>query len=390
VTTQPAPGSLFLPQNGLTWKESKDQDLMYRIKRAKFNIGGGSLLLENARLPDKLLGENPLRTYEDSRTIYVKHMCHGHEPGDEVRIDGAIDVAGIPASTYINDLHTIDAVDINGYSFTLPVAAPTASSTTFGGGSNVLSRRNAIFNVVNPQIETIVPKSTSIEVSAKFAEGKSISSTRITAGQRWQRDAQYQRISLKQNVDFDTPKAVYNTFVETNEFGSGEKSTYVKVDFKTASDYVSPVVDMQRASLILVGYCQDDPSVTPAINFVDETQPSGGSTGAKHITTPVVLEQDAVGIEAKASVVLPEGASVDFYYRTASSDENIYDKSWTLHPSTELVPNDNSGEFREIVWVPGGPGGYLQPFNQAQLKLVMRGADRHIMMKNLRIRYLAV
>lgn len=390
VTTQPAPGSLFLPQNGVFWLETKDHDLMFRINRAKFDTGGGSLILRNANLPAKLLNESPLQTYGGTRKIYVHHMCHGFEPGDLAFIDSAQDIAGIDATAWLNRSHTVDSADIHGFTFTYPDSAPVASTSATGGGDRVLSRRNAVFSVVNPFVETIVPSNTSIDVSAKFTEGKNISSTRITANDRWAQDEEYSRLTLKQNAEFGTPKAIYNFAAQELNLGAGVASTYIKLDLKASNDYVSPVVDLQRASLVMVGFCQDNPEVTPHINGVDETQPSGGTTGAKHITAPVVLDQDAVGIEAKATVNIPKDAEIDLYYRTAGADENIYDQSWELQNMEYTLPKDNSSTYREATWLPGGRNGVLKPFNQAQLKMVMRGADTSPSMKDLKIRYLAV
>ena len=390
VTTQPAPGSLFLPQNGMFWLETKDQDLMYKINRAKFDLGGGSLILKNARLPDKLLGPNPLQTYSGTRKIFVNHKCHGLEPGDIAYIDSAEDIAGIDANSWLNGAHTVDSADINGYTFEYSASEAVATSSSIGGGDKVLSRRNAVFNVLNPYIETIIPNNTSLDVSAKFTEGKNISSTRITAAGRWSQDQEYSRITLKQNVDFQTPKGIYNFSAQELNLGAGVASTYVKVDMKTANDYVCPVIDLQRSSLVLVGYCQDDPDVTPHINPVDETQPTGGTTGSKHITAPVLLEQDAVGIDARALVNLPDGADVVMYYRTASADENIYEKYWTQLPPVYPVPSDNSSTFRDANWLAGGPGGTLKPFNQVQMKFILKGGDQAPIVRNLRFRYLAV
>ena len=390
VTTQPAPGSLFLPQNGMFWVETKDQDLMFKLKRASFDLGGASLILKNANLPAKLLNSNPLQTYSGTRKVYVHQMCHGLEPGDLAFIDSAENIAGITASTYLNGSHVVDSADIHGFTFTYDSVGPVANSSSIGGGDKVLSRRNAIFNVTNPYIETVIPNNTSIDVSAKFTEGKNISSTRITASGRWTQDEEYSRVTPRQNVEFATPKAIYNVAAETLNLGAGVASAYVKVDLKTANNYVSPVIDLQRASLVLVGFCQDNPDVTPHINPVAETQPSGGTTGSKHITAPVFLDQDAVGIEARALVNIPNAADIVMYYRTASADENIYEKYWKVQSPVDDIPFDNSIRYRDAQWLAGGKGGTLKPFNQVQVKFVLKGADAAPSMRNLRLRYLAV
>ena len=417
TSTQNAPGALYLPQNGLSWIEAKDQDLMYVLNRAKFDLGGGSLILKNAPLPPKLLGQadptkqSPkpnIETFAGTRKIYVHHANHGLEPGDLCRLD-SVATLGLGASgyatsiegsgvftnsssivSYIEGAHTVDSVDVNGYSFTYDVAHPVETSSGLGSSHNTLSRRNAIFNTAMPTIETVVPNFTSIDASAKWSEGKMLSSTRINAAGRWSQDADYSRVTLMQNIDFDTPKAIYNVAAEEANFGAGVRSVYFKLDLKTSNDYVSPIVDMQRASLTLAGFKLDNPTVTPGIISVDETNPTSGTTGSKHITTPVFLEQDAVGIDVRALVNIPNDADILCYYRTAGADENIQDKYWVYQDKVDNIPYDNSQVYRDAQWLPGGLGGTLKPFNQAQFKFVFVGGDRAPSIKNLRYRYLAV
>lgn len=383
VTTQPAPGALFLPQNGVFWIESKDQDLMFKLTRAKFDIGAGSLILKNSALPSMLLQENPIYTTNGSSEIYVRHPQHGLVVGDVAAIDSAEDVGGITAAT-LNDEHAVIAFDAMGYKVDV---GSNATATAIGGGDDVLSRRNAVFSVANPYLETIVPNFTSVDVSAKFTSGRSVSGSET----RFVQDTIYQRITPKQNIDFSAPRAIYSTELEDAQL-AGDASVYVKIDFKTSNDYVSPIVDMQRASLILANSVIDNPDVTPAIYEVPETEPYGGTAACKHITSPVMLEQSAVGIEAKFDVNLPSGSDVVFYYRTASADENIYDKPWVAHSPVSSIPNDNDQTFREVTYLPGGQGGTLKPFNQAQTKVVFKGGDvsNSPSLKGMRIKWLAV
>lgn len=366
VTSQPAPGSLFLPQNGVMWLESKDQDLMFNLHRAQFNLGGGSLILRNARLPATALEDNPIRTTSGSSVVYVAQNGHGLAVGDEAYLDSCLaDINGIPLSS-INGMHTIDSADIHGYTINVGSAA---SSTGFGGGDTIIARKNKVFSVANVYVESIIPNFTSIDMSAKFTSGKYISGSNT----RFNQDAQYVRVTPLQNIDFDAPKAIYNSSSEDSNLGAGVYSSYIKVDLKTSNDYVSPIIDLQRASLIVAGYNIDDPDVTPHIYNVDETQPYGGTTGSKHITTPITLEEAAVGIEARAKMNLPDGSDIDFYWRTASVDQNINDQYWTKQPKQDEIPNDNDMTFREARFLVGGQGGGMEPFNQVQMKYVFKG-----------------
>jgi hypothetical protein len=380
ITSQPAPGSLFLPQNGVLWLESKDQDLMFNLHRASFDLGGGSLILRNARLPAAALSDNPIRTTSGSSTVFVSQKGHGLAVGDQAYLDSCgVDVNGIPLAS-INGAHTVTAADINGYQIDV---SSVATETGFGGGDSILARKNKVFSVANAYVESIIPNFTSIDTSAKFTSGKYISGSNT----RFLQDTQYVRVTPQQNIDFRTPKAIYNQSSEDSDLGAGVYSSYVKVDLKSSNDYVSPIIDLQRASLILAGYNIDDPAVTPHIYPVSEEEPYGATGGCRHISTPVTLAVSAVGIDTRVRVNLPDGADLQFWYRTASSDQNINDQRWVNQEIESAIPNDNDQTFREAHFLAGGQGGNLKPFNQVQTKIVLTGSMNTPMLAGIESNY---
>lgn len=410
VTTQPSSGSLFLPQNGLFWSEAKDQDLMMKITRCNFDksLGGGSLILRNGPLPVGQLDNNPVKITSGGTVVHVNFPCSGLMENDLVVIDSCGDISNIIADTYLNGplQHRVTAADIHGFTFdyaeTIP-GAPDADATISGGGDRVLSQRNMVFDIANPNIETIVPNYTSIDVSAKFSSGVHASGS---ASNRFKPNglaqpmstAKYERITPDQNIEFDGPRAIYHSgVVDTignSGLGGGEidkkYSTYFKVDMKTSNGYVSPIVDLQRASLTVVGECIDDGETSNQINGVEETSPTGGSAGSKHITTPVTTEIPAVAIDIRADVYLPTNSSVDCYYRVGSADQNLSELNWILATPLQAVPTTGSNVSTELKWLPGRQNGTLNPFQQSQVKFVMKGIDKGPQLKGITIRTLAV
>jgi len=366
VTTQPIPGSLFLPQNGTNYIESKDQDLMFRLVRAKFKQGGGSLIMKNAETGLFELTENPIHTTKDTTTIVVNHKSHGHRVGDIVQIAGAETTNGVPAGE-INGDRTIVTASLNHYTFN---STSNATATGFGGGDQVRSGSNHIFSVANLQLENSVPPTSSVDVSGKFTSASYISGNNV----RFTQDPQYIRITPNTNVDFDKPRALYTTKLEGDNLPTGERSIYIKVDYKSGNDYVSPMVDLQRTSIIIAGYAMDNPDTTPDVfENVPETNPSGGTAGSKHITTPVSLPEPATGIDARIMANLPDSSDIIFYYRTADADEDITLQPWIKQTPTRDVPRRNDATTEQVEFLPGGRNGTLKPFYQAQTKLVMVG-----------------
>lgn len=384
VTTQEGNGTLFLPQNGVVWLESMNQDLMMKLTRAKFDLSGGSLLLKNAPLSALLLDDNPIRLYSGSELVYVSAPCHGLSVGDITTLSGCTTVDNVSAVA-LNTAHTVEAVDLEGYRIQITGINPTKDVS--GGGEAVLSRRNAIFDVGNLNVESIVPNFSSVDYSAKFLTGNHISDTTTVrflpnnqAGSMI--DAKFEKITPDQNIEFDQPRAIFNSAKTDGTSGLGgttpgsNASVYVKADLKSSNDYVSPIIDLQRTSLTLIGECFDDGNTS--LNPVPETAASGGTAGSKHITTPVTLEVPAVSIDVRAEVITPPGSNVDLYYRTATADQNISEVSWVYQPPENSVANSTSPV--EAKWLPGGKNGTLPPFQQAQTKFVMTGVDHSPML----------
>jgi hypothetical protein len=400
ITTQPSPGALFLPQNGVLWNESKDQDLMFDIVRAKFDLTGGSAILRTVAQPAKLLDNNPIRLTSGSGKVYVKAPNHGLAPGDTVQLDSCENISNIIASTYLNGINlTVDSADIHGYTFTMS-GGVTADEDITGGGERVLTQQNNVFDVANPNIETVVPNFTSVDMSAKFTTGIHIGGNSVSRFlpngiSQSMSVAKWQRITPDQNIEFKEPRAIYHSDITDATSGLGgadetsKYSAYFKVDFKSSNDYVSPIVDMQRSSLTIVGEVFDDPVAAPHIYPVLETEPYGGTTASKHITTPVTTEIPSVGLDIRAQCSLPAGARVDVYYRTASADENIYEKSWIYKSATVNLPTTDANEFVDVNWLPGNKNGSLAPFQQSQVKFVMIGKDRSPVIRDISIKYLA-
>lgn len=399
VTTQPGAKALFLPQNGVFWQEAKDQNLMMKLDRAVFDVGGGSAILHNAPIPAQQLETNPVRLTNGSGNVYVKARNHGLAIGDTVQLDECEDIANISASTSLNDInHTVTAVDINGYQFVLPAAA-TANADISGGGDQVLSQKNIMFDHADPNIETIIPNFTSIDVGAKFTTGIYVSGDtanrfKPNGESGLMSDASYQKITPDTNIEFDRPRGIYNSDVSdvSSGLGSGTAdrthSCYFKVDFKTANDYVSPILDLQRASLTIIGQIIDDG--TNQVYNVAETEPTGGTIGSRHITTPVTLAEPAVGIQIDTDVNLPTDADLTVYYRTCGADENIAEIPWVYQAPVSSIPNTDKGVFVRAQWLAGGQSGSLNSFQQVQTKFVFTGKDKPPALKAIATKYLAV
>ena len=373
VAKQPTLGSFFKSQNAMTWDPAQDEDLMFTLYRADFDTAtDGIAYLRNDTLPNRLLNSNPISTILGDSDVYVAHKDHGFSVGDEVTIQGVSEaVGGIPAIS-LNGVHTITEVDGFGYKHTHTSAA---TSTNSGGGSAVLANENAMFDVLYPYIQTISPDKTGLLFNGKFHSGKSFAGTETP----YLEDATQTALNNRGANYFSNPKVVANS---DKEGDLGTETAKMYVTMTTENSYVSPVLDLQRASLSMINHRIDKQAAAAAtgfnvpIDYVAETDPQEGSHMSKHITKPVTLVNDAVGLKILISANRPSVSDFDVYYKTLGENDVISDVNWVLASKEANVPSDENREvYRDYRYLVGGDGGSLDPFTIFQIKIVFKSTN---------------
>ena len=384
IDRQPSLGSLFKSQNGTTWTPDQTKDLAFDLFKAQFTTAGGTVVFENAVVPDMLLSSNPISTDSGSRTISVLAPDHGFIVGDTVSITG-FDSAGtgllngIDSAGRVNDFtHTITAVDGFGYQVEL---TDSATATGFIGGARVKSSRQILFDTVIPQFDTLVPQDTNVTVDAKFTTGRSLAG----AETRGTKDTAFSgNLAIKEANNFSTPRMIGTTAFETANIGSGEKSVTIQTAFSTTRADVSPVIDLQRTGMITISNRIDNQVASGATAGTSNTpityigEDSDGSSLSKHITKVVNLIEPALGLSILVNARKPSSADFQIWTRVADADENIFEKPWTLGIQTNTVSSSEltfkDYEFvREFV-ANSGSNDPLS-FMSYQVKIVMTSTN---------------
>jgi hypothetical protein len=328
--------------------------------------------------------------------MVMKHADHGFVAGDNVFIggfDSSTSYAGVKGTSIIGN-RTIDSADNDTITFD---ADSAASSSISIGGFTVTNSQNYAFESVFPYIETNLPQSTTIEVNGKFLSGKSNAGSETPYSQ----DGTFESLVLRENNFFFAPRVVANDAIQTLNLPAGERSASIRVDMSSTSAYVSPVLDMQRASLWLTHNRIDNQdsngsslsNINTPINFVAETDKTGGTHLSKHITRPVTLATSAVGLKIILAANRPSVADFEVYYKAISDDATFDETNWIEVPKERILPSDeNPGIFRDYEYIVGGPGGLSVPFNRFILKFIMKSSNnaRVPQFKDLRVIALAL
>ena len=383
INKQPSLGSLFFTQNGVTFSPAQSLDLAFKINRARFQHTQANVVLHNAAIPPRILRNDPISVDSGSAKVTIRENGTGLLAGDNVKITGAAAVGGISAATLNKAAgYSVDSVDWTGFTFT---ADSSATSNAIGGGSLVKATTHIPFSTIHPNIINLTPNRTSLTGSIKATNSTSFAArTGTETPYTGKSTAQFVGVKVNEDNVGDIYNVVANPANETSKIGSGIKSLDMQFVMRSTDSAVSPMIDMQRASIHLIQNIidkQDSAGNTiegfnKPLTFVNETSAKEGSAAAKHITRTVVLENDAVGIRVLLTANRPKGTDFQVYFRTATGDEVIEDKDFTLQAEETNNPEDNRANiYREYRYLIGGLNGSLKSFTKFQIKIVMRSEN---------------
>ena len=94
----------------------------------------------------------------------------------------------------------------------------------------------------------------------------------------------------------------------------------------------------------------------------------------KHVLL-VKISEDTRG--TRISVKIFSVSDFLLYFRTATSDEIIDEKTFTLASQENVITSDeNSTIYRDYSYLIGGQGGFLPAFTKFQIKIVFRSTNQ--------------
>ena len=391
VNKQPTLGSLFYSQNGRTFTPDQNQDLTFRLHRAKFKSQSAKAILKNASVPKQLLSNNPISVDSGSNVVTVFHPHHGLQVGQGVTLSGvdSAGVGGISADT-LNKKYNITSMDYTGYKFT---ADSSATANIRGGGSRIQATKSISYNTIFPNIQTNIPVGTEIAPAVKTTTSKSYAESTDNS---FQKSSQFEGVALLENINFDNLKIVANDSAEINQIGAvGVQVKSLEMELNMFGDSnMAPMIDLQRSSVGLISNVIDKQAsgattnFNVPLNFVDETAKIGGSSASKHLTREVVLEEAAVGLKILIDANRPTSTDFQVYVRTCDIDESIVEKDFVLIPQeAEITADDNPNIFRQYDYLYGGLGGDVLDFKKYQIKIVLRSTNQAFspVLDNLRV-----
>ena len=385
ISRQPSMGSMFLSQNGVTWSPDQERDIMFSMRAAVFDITQSALAeFNNGDLVDQPLQSNALFVDSGSTTIFVSQPGHGLMAGDTINLgglDSATDYAGITGLS-LQGNRTVVKVDGKGYTF---VADSAATSTTAIGGLDLTGTRNIVFDEFTPTIDLFLDDNTTADFVTNFTDGASLSTANDAGNGSYTKSSINHTVFDDETLLLDAPAMIANVSHEETKLGVATRSLDMAATFSTVNKFVSPIIDLSTMSAVLGTNLIDNPDsasevgiLNNPVTFVAETDPSGGTVLAKHITETVTLNEPAVGIKVLLDAHRSNNSFIDVYFKTLEegSDELIDDQNWVyLEEETNNPTDEDRAVVREYEYIAGGTEGTLAPFTAYKLKVVLRAGN---------------
>jgi len=266
ITAQPSLGSLFKSQNNSTWTAEQFDDLTFKLYKAKFDISApANIDFVNKRLPTVKLSDNAFYAVAGTNNVRVFHPNHGFVDGDTVILNGVYVGPTGPfaalGTTYLSgsldsstkgfivgnieyDFYTIDITNASG-------AAVNAAFTTQFGGADGEATYHIAYSTMFPNIQIQdFPESSSV-FSVKTMKGDSVNAYNFL------NEAE---VGNRQNIHFTSMMMIASHENESKRLAK-EKSLKFKVVLNSTDENLSPMIDSQRCSMILVNNKINNPTL---------------------------------------------------------------------------------------------------------------------------------
>lgn len=122
------------------------------------------------------------------------------------------------------------------------------NKTKSTGGSKINASQNIIYEIVKPIVQTMNLRGTNISASIR-----TVTAHTIAGGERVYVDKGFENISLQKTNYLTSPRMIASKVNETNDLSAlpGKKSFTMNMNLSTSDPRVSPVIDLDRVSVVL-------------------------------------------------------------------------------------------------------------------------------------------
>ena len=196
------------------------------------------------------------------------------------------------------------------------------NETKTSGGFKVRATQNIPFEVITPNIQSMLLSGTSLTGSVRTVTGKSISGSEVPYA-----EVGFETINVNSANYLDTPRLIASKVNEDRNLTNiaGNKSLNMRLNLNTVDSRISPIIDTQRMSAILTSNRVND----VVSNYASDSRVKtvfDDPTACQYISNEIVLENPASSIKILLSGHIEETSDIRAFYSVSDNpgDEPIF------------------------------------------------------------------
>ncbi len=184
------------------------------------------------------------------------------------------------------------------------------NETKSSGGTNVYATQNIPFEIIRPNIQTMNLLGTGLSASIRTVTGSS-----VDGNEESYNDNGYEPISLTSNNYLNSPRIIASTVNESSALTTlpGNKSFTMNIKMDTFDRNVSPVIDLDRVSAILISNRVNSPIENYATDFRVSTLEDDPSSFV-YASNSVALEVPASSLKVLVSAYVNRIGDLRAFY----------------------------------------------------------------------------
>jgi len=283
IIDSPFTGVMFKSSTSSTWTPDQNRDIKFTLHRAVFdNSATAEVILTEDYSMQKRLNADPIETYKNSNIVRIHHTNHGMFPMEGSTAKSKVilklvqgNMSGTPATQLngipISQLNTtLDVIDVEADSYTVRVTA-LATTDGIGGGNKVTATDYKPYNLIRPTVDNIVHPKTNIKWSMKGTTGQSLGGSEVP----YVVDTNYRTIETNKNIPM---ASAYTVVPQVGRPNGVSKTLTIKGSMSSSLNNLSPVIDLERSSAIVVANRIDNPGAVVKKFTTNATTASGSSS----------------------------------------------------------------------------------------------------------------
>ena len=260
------------------------------------------------------------------------------------------------------------------------------SSGSFNGPK---ATQNITFNSIRPNIQTLLPETTSIGARIRTTTGTSVNGTEISFADRG-----FEDISLNSTNQLSETSAIYSKVNELSNLTTlpGNRSFTMELLLSTGDRKVSPMIDLHRVNIITTMNRINNPvsdfTLEPKVN-----QLSGDPNAAIYVSKLVKLQKSADSLKVLFDAYRHSTNDIRVMYRLLRNDTPDSQQLYEFFPGYDnldengnvISSSKNNGRSDRFVQASNTlddfgnyefTGKNITPFNGFQIKIIMTGTNQ--------------